>query len=369
MRKLHVVQVTPTMTVAGMEKVIQTICRTIDRDRFAVSVLCLRERAELANEVEAEGTPVVALQDPWVRADHFAFAKVADYLRHVRADVVHSHNTQAFLDGTLGAVLARVPTVVHTDHARAYPDKWRYMTAERVASWYAHAVVGCSADATDNVRKYLKVSPRKLHTIINGIDTRRYRRPADLDATRASLGLPPVGRVIGVIARLQEQKGITYLLQAMPAIAAALSDVTLVIAGQGAFEADLKAEAEATGIGERIRFVGVRHDIPELLQLFDVLVLPSLWEGLPIVILEAMAAGCPIVSTAVGGIPAALGQGDAGVLVPSLDAGALRDGVLRMLTDAGLRRRLTAAAARRVEAEFSAEAMTRHYERLYLRDA
>lgn len=357
------------MTVAGMEKVIQTLCRTIDRDRFTVSVLCLRERAELAPDVEAEGTPVVALQDPYRGPDRLAFLKVRDYLHRVRADVVHSHNTQAFLDGTAGALLAGVRTVVHTDHARAFPDKWRYMTAEHIASWYAYAVVGCSHDATANVQRYLKVAPHKLHTIINGIDTRRYGNRIDVAATRASLGVTRPGPLIGVIARLQEQKGITYLLQAMPQLVAAEPDATLVIAGQGAFEAELKAEAAAKGLGDRIRFVGVRHDVPELLQAFDVLVLPSLWEGLPIVILEAMASGCPIVSSAVGGIPAALGEGSAGVLVPSKDPSALTESILRVLRDPDLRRRITADARRRVDAEFSAEAMTRQYERLYRRGA
>jgi glycosyltransferase involved in cell wall biosynthesis len=365
--RLRLLQITHDLDLGGLQQVIYNLCRTLDRDRFDISVLCLRTKGLFASDVEALGIPVYLLEKKADGPDYFAFRKVAKLLRDLRIDVIHTHNTQPFFDGTIGAMLAGVRTVIHTDHARAFPDKLRYMVAEWAMSLYAYRVVGCSEHTSEQLMRYEKIPKRKIVTIPNGIDGSRFDLTIDRQAKRRELGIHEQGSVIGLAVRLSDQKGITFLLQAMPRILAKHPDTTLLIAGDGDLRTDLEREAQQIGIAARVKFCGPRKDIPELLKLLDLYVLPSKWEGLPMVILEAMAAGCPIVATDVGGNSTAVVDGVTGALVPPQDPGALAEAVIRLLDSPELLQTYAANAKQRFRERFSAETMARQYERLYLR--
>ncbi len=265
--------------------------------------------------------------------------------------------------------MAGVRTIVHTDHARDFPDKRRYMVAERVMSAFAYRVVGVSAHTSANLEKYEKIPRAKIETIPNGIDGSVFDIRIDREAKRRELGIPADATVLGIGVRLSAQKGLTYLVQALPEVVGRFPRVVLVIAGEGPLEQDLRNEAEGLGLGGRVKFIGPRVDVPELLQVFDLYVLPSLWEGLPMVLLEAMAAGCPIVATGVGGVPSAIEDGVNGLLVPPRDPAALAHAIVRVLGDETLRRRMGQAGKQVFGERFSAEKMTRRYEQLYRRQA
>ena len=365
-KRLRLVQLTHDLTLGGLEQVVMTLARTIDRRRFDVSVLCLWELGAFGEQLIAQGIPVDVLH---VRRERTAFRKVARYLRQRRVDVLHTHNTPSFLHGSLGAFLARTPTVVHTDHARDFPDRMRYMVAEHIASHLVYRVVGVSEHTTNNLHRYEKIPRRKLLTIQNGIDGSRFRAPVDVAAKRRELDLPADGFVIGLASRLTPQKDVPNLLRAMCIVVQEIPNVTLLVVGEGdgSERDELRTTANELGLGDRVRFLGMRFDIPELLATFDVYASSSVWEGLPMVILEAMAAGCPIVATAVGGLPTAITHNVNGSLVPPRDHEALAAALIELLRD-GERRARYARAGRQVFAtRYSAEIMARQYEALYER--
>ena len=364
--KIRLMQITHDLAIGGLQRVVVNICRAIDRDAFDVQVLCLRDLGPFAADVERLGIKVGLLPQTG-RTDYFSFLKVARILRAERTDVIHTHNTQPFVDGTLGALLSGVRTIVHTDHAREFPDKRRYMLAERAMSLFAYRVVGVSDHTSANLEKYEKIATAKIETIPNGIDGSAFDIPVDREARRRGLGIPADAMVLGIGVRLSEQKGITYLLQALPEVVARVPRAVLVVAGEGPLEQDLKAEAERLALGSHVKFVGPRLDVPELLKVFDLYVLPSLWEGLPMVLLEAMAAGCPIVATGVGGVPSAIESGVNGLLVPPQNPAMLARAIVLLLNDEAARRRFALAGKQAFAARFSAETMTRRYERLYRR--
>jgi glycosyltransferase involved in cell wall biosynthesis len=164
---------------------------------------------------------------------------------------------------------------------------------------------------------------------------------------------------------LSEEKGVAYLLRAMPGVLREQPGAVLVVVGEGPLDSELRALAAELGIETRIRFLGPRSDMAAILGIFDVYVLPSLREGLPLALLEAMAAGCPIVATEVGGVPSVVEPGVTGELVPPKDPDALAAGILSLLADERLRRKFSEAGPRLVRDRYSVEAMTRRYERLY----
>jgi glycosyltransferase involved in cell wall biosynthesis len=191
----------------------------------------------------------------------------------------------------------------------------------------------------------------------------------DREAKRRELRVPDDAIVLGLGARLSSVKGLTYLLKALPEVIRQFPTVVLVIAGDGPLEEDLKAEADSLGVEDHVEFVGPRTDMAELLKTFDLYILPSVSEGLPMVLLEAMAAGCPIVATGVGGVPSAIEDGVSGLLAPPRDPAALAAVITRALGDEPLRRRMALAGRQVFAARFSAETMTRRYEQLYRREA
>lgn len=368
-KKIRLMQIVQDLDLGGLQQVVLNLCRTLDRSRFDIAVLCLRERGRYAEDIEALGIPVYLLEQKPKGVDYFGFLKVARLLKEKRIDVIHTHNTQAFFDGTLAAIFARVPTTIHTDHARSFPDKTRYMIAEWAMSQFAYKVVGCSEHTSQQLIEYEKISARKIVTIPNGIDPSRFEITFDKASKRRELGIAPEGPVIGLAVRLSDQKGVTFLLQAMPEILHHHPDTTLLIVGDGELKTDLQREAETLGISARVIFCGPRKDIPELLKLLDVYVLPSKWEGLPMVILEAMATGCPVVATNVGGNASAVINGQTGTLVPSEDPKALSSAIIPLLTSSQLRAQYAAAGRALFDAKFSAHIMTRQYEQLYQRQA
>jgi glycosyltransferase involved in cell wall biosynthesis len=203
---------------------------------------------------------------------------------------------------------------------------------------------------------------------MNGIDGSKFLIDIDKERKKKELGISNGGPIIGLGVRLSKQKGITYLLQAMPEIIKAYPDITLVIAGEGYYEDRLRREARDREIDKNVVFIGPRLDMPEVLKLFDLYVLPSLWEGLPIVILEAMAAGCPIVATNVGGNYMAIRNGESGSLIEPQSPSRLASEVIRLLGNDALRASYAKKGIELFKETFSVEVMTQHYQRLYLRE-
>jgi glycosyltransferase involved in cell wall biosynthesis len=206
----------------------------------------------------------------------------------------------------------------------------------------------------------LRVPERKLTVVPNGIAVSPTVRAPD-PALRAELVKGRPDYVVLTPARLHEQKGHTYLLEA----AAQVPDATFVLAGDGPLRARLEARARELGVAERCVFLGHRSDIPELLAVADLFVLPSLYEGLPVSVLEAMAARRPVVATAIGGTDEAVTHELTGLLVPPSDPGALASAIRRLRSDPALAGRLAAAGRERVEGEFSSLATAGGVMRIY----
>lgn len=368
MKKHRLMIITHNLEIGGLQQVIVNLCKTLNRDLFDVSVLCLRKKGALARTIEEIGIRVLAVPKKRNRVDYLSFLKVAKILRQYRIEIIHTHNTEPLIDGTIAALFSGVKTVIHSDHARHFPDKLRYMIAEWFLSNFVYKVVGVSDHTSKNLIKYEKISTRKIITIPNGIDGERFNISINKDAMRNALGLPKKGSIIGLCVRLNKEKGITYLLQAMPKVLKAFPDLTLLIVGSGPLEETLKEEANTLNISDHIRFTGSRLDIPSILKLLDLYVLPSIREGLPLVILEAMAAGCPILATDVGGVATAISNGINGSLVKAMDSKALADDIIRLMSDSNLRKQFMINGLKRFRTEFNADIMSRKYEKLYLRE-
>jgi glycosyltransferase involved in cell wall biosynthesis len=280
-------------------------------------------------------------------------------IREERPAVFHAHLSWplACKHGTLAAWLAGVPGLVATAHLYVeLRAKWRPPLALRPL----RRIMPVSDEVRRRYADELRIPAPRLTVVRNGIALPPRDRRGDA-ALRGELVRGRPDYIVLTPARLHEQKGHACLLAA----AAQVPDATFVLAGDGPLRQQLEAQARELGVAERCLFLGQRSDVPELLAAADLLVLPSLYEGLPISLLEAMAAERPIVATAIGGTIEAVAHEVNGLLVPPRDPAALAAAIRRVRADPALAQRLAAAGRERVEREFSSQAMARGVMQVY----
>jgi glycosyltransferase involved in cell wall biosynthesis len=364
-RVLHLITRLP---VGGAERLLVDVARGLDPRRFTSIACCIQDRGELAGELEAHGIAVHSLDRMRTkRFDWRAIGKLARLMRDQRIDVVHSHLYHANLYGRLAARRAHVPAVasVHNTYAKR---KWH---RELLNRWLAHIsakVIAVSEDVRNDLVRYDRIPPQKIALIHNGIDVSRVQTPVTRNEARARLGLTGDAIVLGCIARLEEQKGHRFLLEALarlnqPARGAARFRVVLV--GDGRLRADLEQRAADLGVAQWTLFLGTRHDVPQILKALDICVMPSLWEGLSVAMLEAMAAGLPLVISDVSGVSQVVGNNEYGIKVPVGNVAELAHTIGRLAESAEQRAALGTAARQRVHDRFSAQAMLADLSRLY----
>jgi glycosyltransferase involved in cell wall biosynthesis len=257
------------------------------------------------------------------------------------------------------------PAIVTTLHGGKQSNI--YGQAARHLRRLSDAVVVVSHDGRSRLIE-TGYPPDQISVVPPGRDLAAYTRIRERLVEPAQIeGVSPSARVVLTVGRLTPLKGLDYLLNAWQVVASTVPDVTLVIVGNGEREAELKTQAAALGIEGRVVFAGFRTDVPALLARADLFVLSSLWEGLPMAAIEAMAAGCPVVATAVGGVPEVVESGVTGLLAPPQDAAALATMLIRLLSDHELSGALACAAAGHVQTRYTREAMVAATREVYLR--
>jgi glycosyltransferase involved in cell wall biosynthesis len=284
------------------------------------------------------------------------------HLQRERPAVFHAHLRwpEACSDGLVAAALARVPAIVATQQLFGGHQSRLAVARRRLVSSVVHRYVAVSEGVAQSLRETFHIAPDKITVIHNAIVPARFEGSPD-PALRAALAGGGAGPVALTVARLDKQKGLPYLLEA----AAEVRDVRFAIAGDGDQRERLLAHAKALGVDRRVRFLGHRADVAELLAVSDVFVLPSLFEGLPVSVLEAMAAGRPVVATDIPGTREAVEHGISGLLVPPANPGALASAIRAVTRDPTLADRLAKGGAQRVRARFGAESMVRRNEAIY----
>jgi glycosyltransferase involved in cell wall biosynthesis len=307
-----------------------------------------------------------------------AVARLTRLFRDRRPHLVHTHSSKAGIVGRLAARRARVPVIVHTIHGFGFhvrqPAPLRAFLAavERaVAPCTTHFIAVSRANLAEGIARGI-VPPGRATLIRSGVPLAAFEAAARDPALknghglRGELGLPPRAPLVGMIACLKPQKSPLDFVEAAARIGPRAPETRFVLVGDGELRGRVEARARALGLGDRLRLLGWRRDVPRIMAALDVMVLTSLWEGLPRVLPEAIAAGVPIVATAADGTTDILRDGDTGIVCRPRDVEALAAGVLRLLREPGTGRDL-ARRARAVLPEFDIDRMVRDQEALYAR--
>jgi glycosyltransferase involved in cell wall biosynthesis len=350
------------LDVGGAERALVALATHLDRRRWRPSVIALGPEGPLAGPLRAEGLATVCLGvDPRRRVD--AVRRLARALRDQAPRLVQSFLFHANVATRLAAPLAGSPWVVN-GHRVAERRARRYLTLDRLTERLALGAVCVSRGVLRFMRDVAGLSPDRLVVIPNGVDLGPIDRAKPL--ARAALGVPEGALLALCVGRLTDQKGLPILLEAAERVAAARPDWHLALVGDGPDREALRRLAARSGtLAGRVHWLGLRGDVPALLKTADVFVLPSLWEGMPNVVLEAMAARLAVVATAVEGTEEAVIPGKTGWLVPPGDPESLGRTLLEAADHPERRRRFGDAGRARVEAEFTLRRMVDAYQRLW----
>jgi glycosyltransferase involved in cell wall biosynthesis len=366
--RIRVLQVIGGLYIGGAEKVVASLALGVDRTRFETIVCCTRVLGPLGDPIVAAGIPLVLSGSPTGVSRYLGSFHLWRTLRHFRPDVVHTHGLPGMVELGPLAYLRLTPRWIHTYHFGNYPyANRRYMTIERVFSGAAHQLVAVAEAQRQTLIAQHRLDPGHIVTVPNGVRDLPFL--ADAGAVRArkrqELGIPADVPVVGSIAVLTEQKGITHLLRAARGIVDLVPAARFVIVGDGALKDALMQEAVALGLADHVLFTGWRADVGELLMAFDVWVMSSLWEAMPLALLEAMAGARPIVVTDVGDNRRVVQDGRVARVVPAGDADSLRTAILELLRNPDEATALGLRARGRFEERFTIARMVESYEALY----
>lgn len=346
----------------GAERVTLSLASSFASEGSAVGCAIDPSAEAFAAELRRRGIEAFPLPE----ADRLGRAgALAACVRRFAPDIVHIQRTWPLSDryASLAARRGGARRVVATEHVRWERCGLRDRAAKMALARLDRTIVAVSDAVRESLVRYWRVDSGRVLLIPNGIDTRRFGAPAPIAASRSR----PAGRGfrIGTIGRLEEQKGIDVLLDAFADIAREEPGAELVVAGDGSLRTDLERRASGLGLAGSVRFAGTIDDVAPLLASLDLFVLASRWEGLPLTLLEAMAAGVPIVATSVDGSAEAVRSGVDGLLVPPDDPGALARAILASLHDRAAAIERARAARGRASSIYSIERMVADYRRVY----
>ena len=372
-RRIRVLCIISSLGVGGAEGQLVSLVTGLDRHKFDPAICCLSSAGPNRSALDEAGIPVATMGFSGFGDLHrhpfrvvLPILRLARFIRRFRPDIIHGFLFWAYVLGTIVGKLAGTPAIVTSRRSLAVfkVSSPRYLFLESIANRLTDVIVANSQAVRQDTIQQEHLAPAKVMSIYNGIEVTRYR-VLPKDDLRRSLGLAGKGPIVGVIASFIRYKGHQCFFDAWPMVAKRHPNAVALLIGDGPTRREFEDRVEAEELSQSVRFLGTRRDIPDLLALVDLAVHPSLTEGFSNAILEAMAAGKPVVATAVGGNPEAVIDRVTGLLVPAMDSRALSEAILWLIEHPVEAAAFGRAGQERAARSFDREVMVQQYEQLY----
>lgn len=348
----------------GVKRLFAWMIPRFDRRRFTVSLISLRRKDLSEDTLDEFGIDVTYLARH--KFDPATFPALLKVLREKQADIVHLHGYGATTFGRLCAWRMGIPAVLH-EHANHGDTPWFQKAADRLLAPHTDLALAVGESTAEFTIRARQMPAERTKVVYLGApldEFARPRTPAEVAAARQAYGIEPGTPAIGTITRLMPSKGNRYLVEAAPRVLARHPRARFFIVGEGELRAELEAQAHALGLGDRLVFPGFTRDVGTALSAFDAVVFPSLMEGTPLTLFEALAMGKPIVATDCDGMVDVLTDGRDALVVPKADAARLADAICALVEHPD-RASALAASARATGARYDIQAFVGKMERLY----
>ncbi|NOY63315.1 MAG: glycosyltransferase [Gammaproteobacteria bacterium] len=361
--KINIQHVVLSLEPGGLENGVVNIVNGLNNDKFSSSVCCLKQRGEFADRIEDKNVSIIEMEMAPGNDYRLAF-RMARHFRKTGVDIVHTRNQKAFLYGFVAAKLAGVKAIIHSEHGRQFPGKLHYAKLQRLFSRYTDAIVSVSDDLRQQLDHHFNIPKARIEVIYNGVVMERF---ADLDRStaRKKLAIRDNTIVIGAVGRLAEVKNYFSLLKAANELGEDF-DILVLMVGDGPDREALENYAHQHMAPGAVRFMGHQDRVEVFMPAMDIFVLPSWSEGISNTLLEAMAAGVPIVASNVGGNKEIVPR-SAGALYPAGDVRQMVRELAAVCRDPACRQAMGLAGKNWVAGHFTLKKMIDQYEALYQR--
>ncbi len=363
-KPVGVAQVVHSLEIGGMERVALHLATHLNRQKYHPLIVCLTVAGDFGVLAKQAGVEVIAMgKQPGV--DLKLPFKLAKVFQEKGVRIIHAHNSGPWFSGGLASLVGGKAKVVVTDHSRSYPERIRV----RLIEWALHhkaKIVSVSQDNKRQMAENLWIPEEKIHVIHNGVAPVAMPSNEKRESLMKEMGVDEDHFVFLFVARFEKQKGMPYLIEAAAKLKDKYPRMRIILLGKGSFESQLPDLLKKNGLEKQIIVAGFRLDVTDFFSIGDCLLVSSLWEGLPMSILEAISAGLPVVSTNVGDVSSAVSDSENGFLVKPQDADALAGAMENIMRQKTSEMENFQAASRRIFNErFHVDVMVRQYERLY----
>lgn len=379
--KIKVLHIIESTGKSGPRSLLCSLVHNLNKDRFTIDVICsaLRDKDFYKDiqKMKEAGIRVIILQmrrNIALLSDLIAFFKLCFYLKKGRYDIVHTHSSKAGFLGRIAGRLTGVRVVIHTPHCFCFMaeemskiEKLFYFYIEKIAGLFCDRIIAVSESQRQDILKRGLANLSKVITIENGVDIYKFSNNGfDILKKKQELGLNNGSIILGTVGVLNESKGHCYLIEAVSKIIKEGFDVRLIIVGEGELRKDLETLSYNLGLNSRIKLLGFREDIAEILSLMDIFVFPSLWEGMSLALLEAMASGLPVISTDVHGAVDLIGGNKRGILVQRKDVLGLVKALRYLISNRNVAKQIGKEAQRLICKNYDLKKQIDRIENLYM---
>ena len=348
----------------GVKRLFGWMIPRFDPDRVSMSLVSLRKKDLSEETLDTLGIDITYLERS--KFDPSTLGALLDVIDRKQVDVLHLHGYGATTFGRLAGALRRIPVIVH-EHANLTSTPWYQKVADYVLEPFTDIALAVSKSTAAFVIDSRLIRPSKVKVVYLGVPLEEFSRPrsaSEIADARAALGIRPDEFAVGTMTRLHESKGNSYLVDAARVVVDQRPQARFYLVGEGPLLASLQAQAAALGLGDRFVFAGFRRDAAATLSAFDLSVFPSLWEGTPLTVFEALAMGNAIIATDADGLLDVLTDDRDAVIVPRRNAEALAGKIVWAIDHPDERARLS-AAARQTGRQYDIDLFVRKMERLY----
>lgn len=364
MNKIRVLHIVQSMETGGLENGIVNLVNHSNRDKFIVDILCLREKGALAERITNTSSHVF-FDGNAQHSKLIAIGKVYNHCKLNEYDIIHSHGYATMLAAYIGGSLIRCPNIINGEHGTLYYSSKKEVFIQRYLFNRMKINLSVSQVLEEKICKTYSVSKEIFKTIINGVDTKKFSPNFNSRSLKEQLAIQENQIVIGSVGRFVSVKNYPSLIRAMSLIVKKIPNVKLLLAGDGPERSTLENLIVELELAPYISLLGRREDVSELMNLYDIFVLPSFSEGLSNTLLEAMACGTPVVASDVGGNKEIVAEGITGNLYPSDDSDKLAKLLTCLVKEEELRKKMGIQARKHIEENFSIVSMVNNYEATY----
>lgn len=353
-----------TLDIGGAEKQLLKLCHGLDKSRFQPVVIPFRRGGPLKKYFEESGIKVIEAGKRY-KIDWWFFFHLVGILRREKPDIVQTFMFTANTWGRLAAVLTRTPVIFSSERCVDLWKRWYHRVIDRFLLRFTRKMVANSQSVKDFYVRLEQIPPDKIEVIPNGLEIEEFDKITGSNRKRKELGLKETDLVIASGGRFTSQKGLEYLVKAAPEVVKAFPEAHFVLVGNGPLREKLECMAVDLSVANSLIFTGYRNDIYEIFAGADIVAVPSLFEGMPNIVMEAMALKKPVVASDIPEIAELIINGENGFLVPVRNADDLAKKIVVLLRDSQLSHRMGEAGYRLIREQFPAVKMVKRYERLY----